>query len=121
MNRESRAIPSHGEKSVSSFLYSCEIECAVFLQQFQITQNVGFNFLGLGFGVKFLQIGDNFGNSMLAVATCNDFQAWAIQAKSTLGHEEDALVVIFTKAATWGKLGLCIRIDRHEAMIARKR
>ena len=75
----------------------------------------------LCFRVESLQVRDNFGNSMLAVAASHDFEAGAIQTKRALRHKQDALIVVFAETATGCKSRFGLWIDGHgEAMIARK-
>ena len=50
-----------------------EIECTVFLQESQIAQDVLLDFLWLGFGIDFLQIGDDLLDGVLAVAALDNF------------------------------------------------
>jgi len=73
---------------------SFEIEGALVLQEFQVAEDVGFDFGGVGFGVEVLEFGDDFADGTLAVASLNDFEARAVQAEGAFGHEEDLLIVV---------------------------
>jgi hypothetical protein len=76
-----------------------EVQGAFFLQQFHVAEDVLLDFLGLGFGVKLLQIGDDLRNGVLTVAALDNFKARTIEAKRALRHEQNFLVVAFSEAA----------------------
>ncbi len=77
-----------------------EIQSTLFLQEFEIAKDVLLNLLGLGFGINPLQIHNDLLDGVLTVAALDDFEARAVKAQGAFRHEQDALLVIFPKAAT---------------------
>ena len=90
-----------------------EIQGAVFLEEGQIAEDVLFYFGGIGFGVDLLQFGDDLLDGSLAVAALDDFEAWAIEAQGALGHEKDALALVFAKADAGGEARFAGEFDAH--------
>lgn len=50
-----------------------EVEGALILEEFQIAEDVGFDFGGVGFGVELLEFGDDFADGAFAIAALDDF------------------------------------------------
>ena len=57
-----------------------------------------------------LEFGDDFADGAFAVATLDDFEAGAVEAKGALGHEEDLLVVVLAEADPGGEAGMRVEI-----------
>jgi hypothetical protein len=85
---------------------SFEVEGALVVEEFEVAENVGFDFGGFGFGVDGLEFGDDFADGALAVATLDDFEARAIEAKGAFGHEQDLLAVVLAEADAGGEAGM---------------
>ena len=83
------------------------------LQQFQVAENVLFDFVRIGFRIKLLQFEDELRDGMLAVAAGDDFKAGPVQAEGPFGHEQDFLALIFAQAHAGGKLRFGLGIRRH--------
>src|SRR5215469_11752550 len=90
-----------------------EVEGAFLLQKREIAEDVLFDLTRFGFGIEQLQLADNLRHGMLAVAARNDFEAWTIQAQGPFGHEQDALIVVFTHAASRGEARPAVQIEAH--------
>jgi hypothetical protein len=90
-----------------------KVEGALVVEELQIAEDVGFDFVGLSFGVELLQLGDELGDRMLAVAAGDDFEAGAVEAQSAFGHKQDFLALVFAEADAGGELGLGVRVDGH--------
>ena len=71
-----------------------KVERPVFLQKGEIAKDVLFDLMWLGFGIDLLQIQNNLLDGVLAVAALHNLEARAVQAQSTFGHEEHALLVV---------------------------
>ena len=56
------------------------------MEEFKIAEDVGFDFLRLGFGVELLQFGDELGDGAFAVATRHDLEARAVEAECAFRH-----------------------------------
>jgi hypothetical protein len=84
------------------------------LEEFQVAQDVGFDFLWLGLGINLLKLGDDLLDGVVTVAALDDFEAWADEAEGALGHQEDALVVIFAEAAACRQAGTGLQIGCHD-------
>jgi hypothetical protein len=82
-----------------------KIQGALVVEELKVAEDVGFDFFRGGFGIEFLEIGDDLRDRVIAVATLDDFQAGADKAKGAFGHEQDALIVVFAEAATGGEAG----------------
>jgi hypothetical protein len=81
-----------------------EIERALFLQKGEIAKDVLLDLLRLGFGIDLLQVQNDLLDGVLAVATLDDFEAGAVQAKGALRHEQDPLLIVFAEAAAWSEV-----------------
>jgi hypothetical protein len=90
-----------------------EIEGTLLMQESEIAKNIRFHFLRLGFGIDFLQIHDDLLDGVLAVATLDNLEAWAVEAEDAFRHEQDALLVIFPKAASWSETRAAVQFRRH--------
>jgi hypothetical protein len=90
-----------------------EVEGALVLEEFQVAEDVGFDFGGFGFGVKLLEFGDDFADGAPAVAALDDFEARSVEAQGALGHEQDLLVVVLAEADAGGEAGLGVGIQGH--------
>jgi hypothetical protein len=88
-----------GRYSCTYSRFSCEVESALIVQQSQVTENVLLDFFGRGLRIDFLQVRNDLLNTVFAVATRDDFKARTIQTKGALGHEENALLIVFPEAA----------------------
>jgi hypothetical protein len=53
---------------------------------------------------------------MLAVATLDNFEAWAIQAERAFWHEQNALLVVLAEAASWSEAGAAVQFGRHRRL-----
>jgi hypothetical protein len=80
-----------------------EIEGALVLEEFQVAEDVGFDFGGVGFGIEMLEFGNDFADGALAVAALDDFEARAVEAQGALGHEQDLLIVVLAEADAGGE------------------
>ncbi len=80
-----------------------EIEGTLLMQESEIAEDVLRDFLRLGFGIDFLQIHNDLLDSVLAVAALDNLEAWAVEAQRALRHEQDALLIVFAKAASWSQ------------------
>src|SRR5215467_2207686 len=97
---------------------SSKIESSLFLQELKIAEDVLLDFVRLGLGVDQLQLADNLGYGVLTIAARNDFQARAIKAKGTFRHQQDALIVVFSHAASCGEPRSAIQIHAHACSLA---
>src|SRR2546427_5926303 len=78
-----------------------KVESALFLQKSEIAKDVLLDLVRLGFGIDFLQVHDDLLDGVLAVATLDNLQAWAVQAQGAFRHEQRTrLLVFFVQAAT---------------------
>jgi len=75
---------------------SCEIDCALVVQTRQVVEDVGLDFFWLGFRVNLLQLTDDLPHGTLAVAALDYFEAGAVKAEGAFGHQEHALLIIFS-------------------------
>ena len=80
------------------------------MEELQVAEDVFLDFFGLGLGIEFLQFGDELGDGVFAVAAGDDFEAGAVEAEGTLGHEQDLLVVILAQANAGREAGAGIEI-----------
>jgi hypothetical protein len=55
---------------------------------------------------------------MLAVAALDNFEAGAVEAKRPFWHEQDALLIVLSQAATGGEARTAVRIDSHHDSLA---
>jgi hypothetical protein len=83
------------------------------VEELEVAEDVGFDFFGGGFGIEFLEIGDDLLHGVFAVAALDDFEAGAEEAQGTFGHEEDALIVVFAEADAGGEAWDRIVSDGH--------
>jgi hypothetical protein len=90
-----------------------EIQGALVVEELEVAENVGFDFFGGGLGIEFLEGRDDLLDGVLAVAALDDFEAGAEEAEGAFGHEEDALMVVFTEADAGGQARDGGGIDRH--------
>ena len=90
-----------------------KVQRALGVEKLEIAEDVGFDFVGLGFAIELLQVGDEFSDGVFAVAAGNDFEARAVEAESAFGHEQDSLALVFAEADACSELGFGIRVDRH--------
>ena len=89
-----------------------KIEGALIVEQFQIAENVLFDFLRIGFGIESLQVGDDFFDGVFAVAALNDFEARAVEEQGAFGHEEDALLhAVVAEAAAGSETRTSVQIE----------
>ena len=88
------------------------------MQQLQVSQNVIFDLFGLRFGIKFLQLSDDSGDGVFAVAAGDDFEAGAAQAKRPFWHEQHFLALIFAEANAGRELRVRIRVDAHSSIFS---
>jgi hypothetical protein len=52
-------------------------------------------------------------DGVVAIAALDDFEAWSIQAEGALGHQKDALVVVFAQPAAGGEARAGLWVGRH--------
>src|SRR5712664_3938256 len=90
-----------------------KVERALFLQKGEIAEDVLLDLLRLGFGIDLLQIQNDLLDSVLAVATLDNFEAGAVQAEGPFRHEQDALLVTFPQAASWSQARTAVQFRRH--------
>ena len=90
-----------------------EIEGTLLMQESEIAEDVLRDFLRLGFGIDFLQIHNDLLDSVLAVAALDNLEAWAVEAQRALRHEQDALLIVFAKAASWSQARAAVQFGRH--------
>src|SRR6266446_6559973 len=90
-----------------------KIEGALVVQQGEIAQYILLDFFWRGLGIDFLKVRDDLPYGVLAVAALDDFEAWAVETQSALGHEQHALVVVFAEAASGGEARAAVRVRRH--------
>jgi hypothetical protein len=90
-----------------------EIQGTVLLQKSEIAEDVLLDLLWLGFGIDLLQIQDDLLDSMFAVAALDNLEAGAVQAQGAFRHEQDALLVVFPKAASRGQARAAVQFRRH--------
>jgi hypothetical protein len=90
-----------------------KIDGALVAQESQIAENVGFDAIWLGFCVDLLQLRNDLVHGVFSVATLDDFEAGAVEAKRALRHKQDALLIVFAKPATWREARAGILIDGH--------
>ncbi len=50
---------------------------------------------------------------VLAVAALDNLEAWAVEAQRALRHEQDALLIVFAKAASWSQARAAVQFGRH--------
>src|ERR1700687_5594212 len=90
-----------------------KVERALFLQKGEIAKDVLLNLLRLGFGIDLLQIQNDLLDGVLAVAALDNFEAGAVQAQGALRHEQNALLVVFPKAAAGSQERAAVQFRRH--------
>jgi len=90
-----------------------EVEGALFLQKGEIAENVLFHFLWLRFRIDLLQLGNDLLDGVFAVAALDNFEARAVQTQRALGHEQNALLIIFSQTATGSEAGTAIQFKWH--------
>jgi len=90
-----------------------EVEGALGLEKLEVAEDVGFDFVRLGFAVELLQVGDELGDGVFAVAAGNDFEARAVEAESAFGHQQNFLTLVFAEADAGGELRFGVGINRH--------
>ena len=83
----------------------------------EVAEDVGFDFVGVGFGVELLQVGDELGDGVLAVAAGDDFEAGAVEAESAFGHEKNFLALAFAEADAGGELRFGVGINGHGGIL----
>jgi hypothetical protein len=93
--------------------FSCEVESALIVQQSQVTENVLLDFFGRGLRIDFLQVRDDLLNAVLAIATLDDFKTRAIQTKRAFGHQENALLVVFSEATAQRQMWATAQLRGH--------
>jgi hypothetical protein len=97
-----------------------EVEGALVVEEGEVAEDVGFDFLGVGGGVDFLEVGDDLADGALAVAAFNDFEAGAHQAEGFFGHEQEAWVLLgVVEAAAGGELWLAFGVGPHASTLDR--
>jgi hypothetical protein len=94
-----------------------EIERALLFEKSQVAKNILFDFLRLGFGIDSLQVADNGGDGVLAIATLDDFEAGADQTQGAFGHEQDSLLIVFAKTTTGSKARPTVQFKGHSNSI----
>src|SRR5713226_3302110 len=92
-----------------------EFQRALVVKEREVAEDVLFDFGGLGFGVELLQIGDDLGDGVSAVAARDDFEAGAVETQRPFGHQENTLIVVVTEAAACREAGFGIRVECHQA------
>lgn len=83
------------------------------MEEFEVTKDVGLDFLRLGFGVDRLEFGDDLLDGVAAVAALNDLEAGAVEAKGAFGHQQNALLVVFAEADARCEEGFAVGIKSH--------
>jgi len=96
---------------------SFEVEGAFLLEEGQVAKDIGFNFVGVGFGVKLLEFRDDPLYGALTVAALDDFQTGAIEAERALRHEKDTLTLIFAEADAGSETRLVGEFDAQESAL----
>jgi hypothetical protein len=90
-----------------------KVESTFLLQKCEVAEDVLFYLLRLGLGIDFLQVRDDLPDGVLAVAALDDFEAGAEQAQGAFGHEQDALLIVFSEAAAWGEAREAVQVKSH--------
>jgi hypothetical protein len=83
------------------------------VEELEVAEDVLFDFVGVGFAVELLQVGDELGDGVAAVAAGNDFKAGPVETESTFWHEENFLALVFAEADTSGELGFGVGVGSH--------
>ena len=83
------------------------------MQKCEVAEDVLFDLLRLGFGIDSLKVRDDLLDGVAAVAALNDFEAGAEQAQGAFGHEEDALLIVFSEAAAWSEARQAVQVKSH--------
>ena len=83
------------------------------MEELEVAEDVGFDFVGFGFGVELLEFGDELGDGVFAVAAGDDFETGAVKAEGAFGHEQNFLALVFAEADAGGELGFGIGVDGH--------
>jgi hypothetical protein len=83
------------------------------VEELEVAEDVLFDFVGVGFGIEPLQVGDELGDGVLAVAARDDFEAGTVEAEGAFGHEENFLALIFAETDAGGELGFGVGVHRH--------
>ena len=83
------------------------------MQKSEVAEDVLFDLLRLGFGINFLEVPDDLLDGVLAVAALNDFEAGAEQAQGAFGHEQDALLIVFSETAARGEAREAVQVKSH--------
>jgi hypothetical protein len=100
------------KKNISRY----KVEGALVVQQFEVADDVGFDFVGIGLGVELLQFGDELGNGVVAVTALHNFEAGSAEPEGAFGHEQDALPLIFAETNAGSELGFGVGIDGHDEL-----
>jgi len=91
------------------------------VEEFEIAEDVGSDFLWLGFGIEGLEFSDDLLDGMITVAALDDFQAGADEAEGAFWHEEHALLIVFAEADAGGEAGFGVRIRvGHRVLLWRR-
>ena len=102
------------QKNLHSRRRLVEVEGALVLESLKVTEDVGFDLCGLGFGVELLKFCDDLLDSVMAIAALDDFEAGAIQAEGAFRHEQHVLVVVFAEAAACSEARAGLKMDGHD-------
>ena len=92
---------------------SFEIKGALVVEQAKIAENILLDFFGLRLQIDFLQFADNFLHGVFPVAARNNFKTGAIEAQDPFGHQENALLIVFSEAAAGRETRIGKRIGCH--------
>jgi hypothetical protein len=84
------------------------------VEELQVAKDVLLDFVGVGFGVELLQVGDELGDGVLAIAAGDDFKAGAVETQGAFGHEENFLAPVLAEADAWGELRFAVGLGNHE-------
>jgi hypothetical protein len=90
-----------------------EIEGALVVQQGQVAEDIGFDLGRLGFGIDLLQLVDDLLHGVLAIAALHNFEARAVEAQRTFGHQEKAVLIVFAEAASGSQLRVRLKVRSH--------
>jgi hypothetical protein len=90
-----------------------KVESTFLLQKCEVAEDILLDFLRFGFGIDLLQVRDDLLDGVLAVAALDDFEAGTEQAQGAFGHEQDALLIVFSKAAAWGEAREAVQVKSH--------